>query len=341
LGLTQACLGCHTEEHRKQLATDCLQCHNYNAWKPAPLFDHDKTEYTLTGKHRHVKCSKCHPVLRDRAPGDRSDASYVKYAGIDARTCSGCHQDVHRGKLGSNCATCHRTSGWLDIAGRNFDHSRTRFPLKGLHARVPCEKCHGERRRRKEVAFAACSDCHKDPHQRQFASYADGGRCETCHSEEGFLPSLFTLADHEKTRYPLTGSHLAQPCIACHTEIADKRGARRRYKFDDKSCEGCHEDVHVAQFKQHGRWRPVGQEATPQKMRNQKQCQDCHRITFWTDLDFDHDRDTSYSLVGAHRNVRCQGCHLAVGERGKRFVRYRPIGHACKTCHDIQPAALN
>lgn len=326
LGLSQTCLACHADEHRGQLAADCVTCHDFHAWKPAPLFDHKHTKYPLTGKHRQVQCSKCHPVLRDAAATRKEDKTYVKYADIASQTCGSCHKDVHQGKLGTDCAKCHQTTGWLQIASSSFDHNVTRFPLRGLHAKVPCEKCHGEGTRMNQIAFARCSDCHKDPHSGQFARRTDGGVCEACHNEDGFVPASFTLVDHEKTRYPLTGAHLAQPCIACHTEIADSGGGARRYVFADLTCEGCHSDIHLAQFQKYG---------TP------KNCEDCHRITLWADLDFDHNRDATYALVGAHQSVRCQGCHQTFNQRGTQVVRYRPLGHACATCHDVQPAALN
>ena len=324
LGLGERCLGCHADAHRDQLGENCLNCHDYHAWRPAPQFDHSRTAFALTGRHRTVECAKCHPKLRVDERGKRRH--YVKYKGV-ARTCASCHKDVHGGKLGADCERCHRTSGWLDIAAENFDHSRTRFPLKGLHARVRCEQCHGQGTQRRQLTFGRCLDCHDDRHRGQFATRAGGDACENCHNENGFVPALFTLADHDKTRYRLEGAHLAQPCIACHTQVHDSRGEPyRRYVFSDLTCTGCHEDVHLGQFERHGK---------------RKRCEDCHHVSFWNDLNFDHNRDSSYPLIGAHASVRCEGCHKTVREGGKQVVRYRPIKQACKTCHDVQPAPLN
>ena len=86
------------------------------------------------------------------------------------------------------------------------------------------------------------------------------------------------------------------------------------------TCQGCHEDIHYGQFQKHG---------------PKKTCEKCHRVTVWTDLDFDHDKDSSYPLIGAHRKATCEGCHKPERRNGKTLVRYRPIEHACKTCHDV------
>ena len=37
-----------------------LTCHDMKAFKPASKFDHNKTEYKLTGKHIQVDCKECH-----------------------------------------------------------------------------------------------------------------------------------------------------------------------------------------------------------------------------------------------------------------------------------------
>ncbi|MFX9469357.1 hypothetical protein ABTO43_20110, partial [Acinetobacter baumannii] len=64
--------------------------------------------------------------------------------------------------------------------------------------------------------FDRCADCHRDAHQGQLAGRPGGNACESCHKVEGFSPSTFTLADHQKGRYPLQGAHLAVPCVSCH-----------------------------------------------------------------------------------------------------------------------------
>ena len=78
LGLENKCLSCHKDEHRGQIENDCLSCHNMKGWKPAPGFDHNLTKYKLTGKHRNVKCEKCHKTITDNK--FVNDKSYLKFS---------------------------------------------------------------------------------------------------------------------------------------------------------------------------------------------------------------------------------------------------------------------
>src|SRR5207249_10725181 len=55
--------------------------------------------------------------------------------------------------------------------------------------------------------FATCTDCHKDPHDRQFAKAPFENRCEGCHTVADWHRALFTIAKHRKIKHPLTGAH--------------------------------------------------------------------------------------------------------------------------------------
>jgi hypothetical protein len=326
LGLGDKCLSCHEDEHRGQLSPDCLKCHGLEAWKPVARFDHAKARFRLTGKHRDVACAKCHSMLQGAPVGKTKRTAYVKYVGIEFKQCVSCHKDVHNGKFGSDCERCHKTTGWREFIAGSFDHSKTRFPLKGRHASVACEKCHRDNAKTKKLVFDRCEACHEDVHRGQFTRRADKGACEGCHSEDGFTPARFTVLDHEKTRYPLTGAHLAQPCVSCHKEEKASGGVYHRYTFKETNCEACHQDVHMAQFKKS---KPV------------KDCETCHRTPAWNELVFNHDKDTTYPLEGAHRRVSCEGCHKTVFKGTVEYVRYRRLDHACKACHAIENLKLN
>jgi len=314
LGLHETCISCHMDEHREQLGVDCAACHGQTAWKPPLTFDHARTVFPLTGKHQSVDCVKCHKPVKDSKSWDK-DNRFLRFKPVAYKDCTNCHKDPHKGKLGADCKSCHATSGWLDVAIKNFDHSRTKYPLIGKHARLECEKCHKSGKKRSEVKFANCTDCHRDEHHGQFAQRADKGRCESCHTVEGFRPALYTVVEHAKSDFALTGSHLAQPCVACHQTISDAKGTEFvRFKFREHNCEACHKDIHAGQFKP-------------------KKCETCHNVESWKDLAFEHDRDSSYRLEGEHRYVKCNGCHLEDTKGGTRLRRYKPIDPSCKTCH--------
>lgn len=164
-----------------------------------------------------------------------------------------------------------------------------------------------------------CRDCHQDIHKGQFAKRPDGGRCESCHNELGFIPAQFGIGEHAKTDFPLTGSHLATACRMCHTMSKTKGGARvRRFAFSAVRCETCHIDMHFGQFT---------------KIKPVKACEVCHNQEEWTALQFDHDKDSRFALEGAHKEVDCSECHKLVRLDNNIFRLYRPINPVCETCH--------
>ncbi|MFQ5709193.1 MAG: cytochrome C [bacterium] len=321
LGLDQTCLSCHVDEHRGQLSRNCLQCHSFSAWKPAKKFDHNKVRFRLTGKHLQVTCAKCHQQVPIKNQKLRAQGKlfFTKYVGLQFSNCTACHQDAHQGRFGSNCRKCHDTLGWNRINSTSFNHSLTRFPLLGLHRQVGCEKCHGSGKRKNRLRFANCTDCHRDKHFGQFADRADRGRCESCHDVFGFVPAKFDVDEHAKSRYPLTGAHLAVPCVACHF-VADRgtRRQRRIFEFSDRTCKGCHQDVHRGQFADYVK---------------KGGCETCHQTSSWEEIRFDHAK-TRFPLLGKHAVVQCSQCHkpVAVGTARERIL-FKPMKMECSDCH--------
>ena len=314
LGLHETCVSCHMDEHREQFAADCTTCHGNDAWKPVVTFDHARTTFPLTGKHSSVDCAKCHKREKDSKPWD-TDNLFSRFKPVAYENCTNCHKDPHKGRLGDDCASCHATSGWQDVVAKNFDHSRTKYPLLGKHATLSCEKCHKSGKQFSGMRFASCTDCHRDEHHGEFAHRKDKGRCESCHTVKGFRPSLYSVAEHARSDFALKGAHLAQPCVACHTKVRTSKGVEfTRFQFRKHNCEACHQDVHKAQLKP-------------------KNCETCHKVDSWYELAFDHDHNSSYRLEGEHRYVKCSGCHMKITKGGATFRRYKPIDPSCKTCH--------
>lgn len=66
-------------------------------------FDHARTNFALTGKHKRVACEDCHTKTLIDTPRD----------------CIACHRqdDVHRGRR-RECANCHTTNRWSEIVRR-------------------------------------------------------------------------------------------------------------------------------------------------------------------------------------------------------------------------------
>jgi hypothetical protein len=317
----RTCAGCHPDPHNHQFAgrprpsspdaapagataalaaaprdPGCADCHTTAGWRPSTItaVDHAGFGFALRGAHATTACQTCHATGR--------------FVGAD-RTCAGCHPDVrHRGRFGTDCASCHDEIAWSRTA--RFDHARTGFPLDHAHAPLGCPACHGSDGLKlvRVAAPAACQTCHAAPHGTQF-----GARCTGCHTTASFhaVPP-FDHAAH--TDFPLELRHAALRCLSCHD-------ARQRPTVH-AACRTCHGDPH--------------------RGGNAFDCSDCHRADRWRIIRFDHDL-TSYPLVGRHRIAACGSCHTNPTWTGVRsdcvachaFDRPRTQDHLTKlTCDD-------
>jgi hypothetical protein len=90
----------------------------------------------------------------------------------------------------------------------SFEHAKTAFALSEAHRTVACTKCHVNKVY-KGLKFAACTDCHTDPHRQQFAS-----ACVTCHAG----PTWKTERSARQDRFPLVGKHAGAQCASCHKQ---------------------------------------------------------------------------------------------------------------------------
>jgi hypothetical protein len=300
LGLEKNCISCHTDFHQGTLNSNCVNCHNTEKFRPAVSFDHNNASFKLTGAHKVTDCVKCHTIE------NRNEKKFQKFKGIAFATCSSCHKDVHNGKFGVNCQGCHNTNSFNQINQSTFDHNKTNFPLIGKHNFASCNDCHKERITDK-VRHEKCSDCHTDYHRGEFLS-----DCSSCHNENGFSPSLFTIDRHNQSVFKLTGAHLAVPCMNCH--LKDEQWY---FKNVGKECIDCHKNVH-------------GQEITFDYMGNNN-CSGCHNTENWNTISFEHNR-TGFKLLGKHADLSCGSCHYKQLGGSKEF-RFASLGNNCEVCH--------
>ena len=313
LGLQKNCVNCHPDEHQSQLGTGCQACHQFDKFIPAPLFNHTRSRFPLTGKHNQVSCEKCHPLVTRSFPAE--DTQFRKYKDLRFRGCQDCHQDIHQNRFGSNCSSCHNTSGWKNYNQQEFDHHRTRYPLVGKHRQLNCEKCHTPGKPLRPIAFDRCRDCHVDYHQGQFTHRLQKGACEECHIVQGFIPAQFTIEQHNQTTFSLAGGHLAVPCNACHKKYPPGTGSENiRFKFSETSCASCHPDPHAG---------------TVNAIMKNKGCEFCHSVQGWRDVRFDHGT-TAFPLTYKHALLACRECH-PVQEPGK--VKITKLSFFCQDCH--------
>jgi hypothetical protein len=232
------------------------------------------------------------------------------------------------------CESCHTTDGWRSSDRRSFeaafDHSRTRFALQGAHQRATCAACHRVRPASDtaiKLTFMAradtgdyprplatdCLSCHLDTHRGAFARTPGGMRCDNCHGLDGWRPTTYDVARHNRETYKLDGAHLAVPCGDCHA--GPTPGAAPRFRLGAVTCQDCHakDDKHGGQF--------AG-----------RACTECHTTATFKIAAFDHSK-TRYPLDGAHRDVPCASCHRTETTPHGPVVRYRPLGTKCTSCH--------
>lgn len=176
---------------------------------------------------------------------------------------------------------------------------------------MSCSKCHGSILSSKPK-HEKCIDCHTDYHKGQFIINGNQRDCSECHNENGFTPSLFTNELHGKTKFPLTGSHLATPCNGCH-----KINSNWNFKITNTNCVSCHKNIH-------------GEEISKTFMEN-FQCENCHSTSTWNEVKFDHNK-TAFALYGKHSKISCEDCHLKK-DAGSRVFLFLSLETECESCH--------
>ena len=282
-GAPRECVSCHAPDdvHRGERGVKCGSCHSTTGWKTAK-FDHKKeTGFALEGAHASIDCQDCHRSgnLHDKIP----------------RECSGCHQgqDSHAGRFGAQCAQCHGNEKWQPAS---FDHSRDgHWDLTGRHQKLTCYSCHTAVVATQKLP-TDCATCHRasDVHDDKLAE-----RCDQCHATGGWKSSV--TFDHDLTRYPLVGLHVAVTCDQCHPT--------KKYLDVGRACIDCHrsDDVH------HGSLGP--------------ECAKCHAPNGWRQWQFDHGKETGFPLEGAHGQLACESCHKQPADQVK-------LNATCLSCHE-------
>lgn len=320
---SEAGLGYHGKNNDKK----CIICHKEHPYDRGnstgsiiifdkEKFDHDVAAFKREGKHKDVKCEKCH--IRKISTDGNNPVGY--YVGLRFDTCLDCHKDFHKGSLGEKCDTCHVVAGWQ---GKNlkFDHNNAKFHLEGKHANVQCEKCHKPQTPGaalgtavfRGLKFDRCDDCHKDPHRGELRA-----GCATCHSSQGWRGNDLKF-DHNTAKFHLEGKHGAVKCNKCHRSNM-KNGSLeldvKSFKVKHEICSDCHKDPH-------------------QKKLDAK-CTVCHVTQGWQgkNLKFNHVK-AKFRLEGKHAGVQCVKCHkpqtpgAALGT-----AVFRGLKHSrCDDCH--------
>lgn len=252
---------------------DCSACHTEAGWDSLGAgagqgFDHARTGFPLTGRHRQAGCADCH------ATGTQI-----------SRACDRCHRDPHQQRLGSDCSECHSALSF-QLSDALQKHRNTRLPLTGIHALLDCTECH---RRGTEPRFSSvpanCWACHADEyrspdvHPRHTGTPGDPSQpafptdCAQCHRATGWSPAVvdparlraalaqqaLTAPPSHELMFPIArGAHRGAACGDCHADSLRPGLAR---------CTGCHAHGALRLRAQHGD-RPVDPRA--------RACLACH-----------------------------------------------------------------
>jgi Zn finger protein HypA/HybF involved in hydrogenase expression len=287
IALLLACLGParaadSVDNPHGEFREDCALCHLPNAWSPVKIgseFDHSRFGFPLEGAHQDTPCLLCHLTL--------------EFGETTGSQCSDCHQDIHLGELGLDCAGCHSTRDFVDRSEGVRRHRATRFPLTGTHRTVDCAACHppdGGASMRFVNTPTECSGCHLETWQATTnPDHAAAGMptdCDRCHGTATWGGGSF---DHAITGFPLTGAHRPLECQRCHTDFV--------FAALPAGCADCHlDDYQVASNPIHAPGFPTD-------------CAQCHGTAAWQPASFDH-AATGFALTGAHLAIDCTQCHV-------------------------------
>ena len=323
LGARQECTTCHfgTEarpgpggdnphEFKEAALTECQVCHGFANFSVQNLgvtkFDHDKTDYPISGFHKRNKCVSCHEKnIKDFTVQE------------DFSDCKGCHEDSHRSVISAkrDCNSCHKQE--TRFRKTAFDHGReTRWPIRGEHKKNRCKDCH-KLDSPPQAPSMQCIGCHNDVHKGRFGAET----CEGCHQEQGWASMLY---DHNrKTKFVLTGKHEQADCKSCH-RFGIEQGFER---FESNDCASCHrhQEAHCGQF-------------------GMENCERCHVRGGDRTSKFDHAL-TRFPLERAHSEAACDRCHqparLGRSKQCRDTVKYTGLDPQCATCHvDIHRGEL-
>jgi hypothetical protein len=357
----QTCGACHQDPHNgtatlASRVVDCEKCHGLLGFAQSTFTaeQHRNTRYALEGKHLTVKCGACHRKETNVLAATKWGSAKVVIRPA-FMNCLDCHTDDHGGQLLAQktkgaCENCHRVVGWRPSTFDLAAHAKLRLPLEERHGEIQCRDCHAADRKGLpplpktvtvgkagflfKVVETDCSACHVDPHRGRFTASGPRAKpagCAACHNSRTFRPSATDVATHKSFNFPLEGAHRATPCMACHPEMKTAPPKRSslvgggavfaELRYSAKTlCADCHETPHGNQFA---------------ARKDAGKCDACHGTDgFAPAARFDHNRDASFSLKGAHEGVPCHDCHPSdTKSRDPRRLLFRPVSGKCESCH--------
>ncbi len=218
-GTPTDCYSCHQQDFENVqdpnhvlggYSTTCTDCHTTIGWDDLSNFNHNVTQFQLTGAHITTNCIECHQQGYNNTPNE----------------CIGCHQDDFNNTTDPNhqvsgfpttCENCHTTSAWTPAT---FDHNF--YPISSQHNNVTCNECHSQPNYQPQ-----CLSCHLQDFNEGH-NPGDPTDCWACHSTNNWDSNF----NHGNTNFPLTGAHLSISCQDCHAS---------GYQGTPTECVACHQ----------------------------------------------------------------------------------------------------
>ena len=320
------CIECHNVDGNYQIFT-CVECHDHNqpdtdeehngiggyiyesnaCFECHPTgsgegtFDHNQSNFPLTGAHTDTDCASCHENGYSGTPTVCAECHITDYN----NTTSPNHVNID---LSTNCEECHSTEpGWSPA---DFTvHDNLFFPIySGEHNGEwnLCLECHNVEG---NYQIFTCIDCHdhnqtemNDEHNGIPGYIWESNACFECHptgSEEGAF-------NHNESNFPLTGAHNGTTCSSCH---------ENGYQGTPTDCLSCH----TSNYNETSNPNHLG-------LNLSTTCEDCHTSDpGWEPATFDVHNDY-YPLNGAHNIIanECANCHNG---------DYNNTANTCYACH--------
>lgn len=241
-GLNSECISCHQNNYNTAVnhvsqgyPYDCKMCHNTVAWNQA-TFNHNNTNFQLTGAHIGVTCSNCHTNGFSGTPSE----------------CISCHASDYNNasdpnhvalNLSNQCQECHTTNpDWKPAAFPNHSYY---FQFVGAHIAIQnnCSSCHINGYSNTPTE---CYGCHQSNYQNAVNPPHQSSQfptdCKPCHTQSAWRPSTF---NHDGPYFPIySGKHKNKwtTCSQCHTNPSN---------YTIFSCIDCHEHRKSAMDNKH------------------------------------------------------------------------------------------
>ncbi|MEZ4241622.1 MAG: hypothetical protein R3F59_36835 [Myxococcota bacterium] len=181
------------------------------------------------------------------------------------------------------------------------------YPLRGLHAAVPCEGCHGSGT--PKALPTLCIDCHED--DRPEPSHYPGQNCTPCHSEYGW--------DQIATSLLGTGETGATPTTETGTTTTG--GFDHSVLPETQACWDCHEAE-----------RKDAEHYYSETKALRWDCGPCHGVKDWAVDTYEHPVHSPHGAISDDVEnpegewiVACSSCHTNPGDN---YTTYD-----CQTCH--------